>query len=112
MDIQVVNDSGTWKHTTQITIWIVITNYVQTQTRLEYRIVCHEDEFGARKLDYGKWFFSLLKFQISNKSNPWKYDCNHIFNLSTISKIDGKRKEIRYNLEIFSFVKFHILLYQ
>ena len=71
------------KCTTQIKIWIVITNYVQTQTKLANRIVCYGDEFGARKLDYEKWFLSLLKFQMS-KSNPWKYDCNHIFNPSTI----------------------------
>ena len=54
MDIQVVNDSATWKHTTQITIWIVITNYVKSQTRLVDWIVCHADEFGARTLDYEK----------------------------------------------------------
>ena len=71
------------KRTTQIKIWIVITNYVQTQTKLVDRIVCYGDEFGARKLDYEKWFLSLLKFQMS-KSNPWKYGCNHIFNPSII----------------------------
>ena len=85
MDLQVVNESATWELPTQIKIRIVITNYICTQTRLVDLIVRHRDEFGGRKLYYGKWFLSLLKFQMSNKSNPWKYDYNHIFNPFTIS---------------------------